>query len=213
MEMEFKAKKKDIYIPLRKIVKDVIKSLKALELNIPIINIARMDLSGKLQDETLGDFRKTVYDYLKVTNQYRRLYFDFMKKSKTVFDSEMTKEGSFAPGLKQYESVKNQLFEAILKTDGSAWILSYDQYLPTIREHASKRSPKPRSGKKMFIDLKNLFEKDVKEIKEIQKLSIQISKLFIKDLNLAMKNPEMKWQEWLVNDNYLKIKKRSKKYK
>jgi hypothetical protein len=212
MEMEFKRKKKDIYIPLKKIIKETMKSLKSLDLNIPIAQIARMDIAGILHDDSLEDFRKTVLDYLNITNQYRRQYFEFMKKTKSEFDREMGKDGSFAPGLKQYNSIKNQIYEALIKSDANPWIMSYDQYLPTIREHSDKRSKHPRSGKKLFNELQLHFEKDIKEIKNLQKLSIQFSKLFLKDLNLAIKNPELGWQEWLVDDNYSKLKKKAKKH-
>jgi hypothetical protein len=212
MAMDFKTKKKEIYIPVKKIVKNVIKDLRETDIHISIGKIARMDIAGMFQEDSLTDFRKTIYDYLKLVNQYRSLYFEFMKKTKTVFDQEMTIDGSFAPGLKQYDSLKNQLYEALLKTDGKAWILSYDQYLPTIREHASKRSKHPRLGKKMLNEIKSIFEKDLKNIKELQKLSIQLSKLFLKDLDYAIKNPDLDWQQWLTDEKYSKLKSKSKKY-
>jgi hypothetical protein len=134
-----------------------------------------------------------------------------MKETKTVFDTEMGKDGSFAPGLKQYNSIKNQLFEAILRTDGKAWIMSYDQYLPTIREHASKIKKNPRSGKKMFSDLKKHFKKDLKNIMDSRKLSIQVSKLFLKDIVYSIKNPDLAWQEWLTNENISKDEERPTK--
>ena len=177
MGIDPKTLKKEIYIPIKQTLELVIKRLKDLELNVPIAQIARMDLAGKFQNESLEEFKKTVYDYLRVANKYRSLYFEYTKKTKSVFDSEMTKDGSFAPGLKEYTSVKNQLSEALMKTDGSAWIMSYDQYLPTIREHSSKRSKNPKSGKKMFNDLNSKFAKQIEEIKKLQKLTIQISKL------------------------------------
>jgi hypothetical protein len=200
-ELDFKTLKKEIYIPLKKILELVIKRIKTLDLNIPIVKIARMDLEGKFQNESLEPLRKTIHDYLKIANNYRSVYFEYMKKTKTYFDKEMNTDGSFAPGLKQYNSLKILLSEALLKNDNKAWIMSYDQYLPTIREHANKRSKHPRSGKKMFEVLKSKCEKDLKEIRKFQKLTIQISKLFIKDLDYAMKNPELSWQEWLINDN------------
>lgn len=200
MEMDFKTKKKTIYLPLKKIIKEIMKGLKALDLNIPLAQIARMEIAGKYDDESLSAFRKTVIDYLQTVNKYRYAYFEMMKKTETIFDREMTKDGSFAPGLKQYDSLKTQFFEAILKSDGKAWIMSYNQYLPTIREHASKRSKKPRSGKKMYADVKLIFKKDLKQIKDMRKLSFQLSKLFLKDINFALKNPEMEWQEWLLDD-------------
>jgi hypothetical protein len=204
MEMDAKTKKNEIYIPLKKILELVIKRLKTLDLEIPIAQIARMDIAGDFQDETLEELRKTIHDYLKVANNYRRVYFEFTKNSKTVFDREMNKDGSFAPGLKQYNSIKNQLSEALIKTDGKAWIRSYDQYLPTIREHASKHSKRPRSGKRMFDELKTIFKKDLKEIEKLQKLTTQVSKLFLKDLDYAIKNPELNWQEWLIDEKFSK---------
>ena len=207
--MDAKTKKKKIYVPLKKIIKDIMKDLKELELNIPIAKIARMDLAGLFNDDQLVDFRKTIHDYLKVTNKYRQLYFDLMNNSKIEFDKQMTQDGSFAPGLKQYDSVRTQVNEALLKGQTKAWILSYDQYLPTIREHANKRVKSPRSGQKMLDDLFAYFKKDLKNIKEMQKLSIQISKLFLKDINYAIKNPELQWQEWLVVDNASKSKSKT----
>ena len=202
MEPNLKRRKKEIYLPLKAIVSEVIKHLKGLDLNIPIGQIARMDLAGKFQDDTdsMELMKKTIYDYLHLANKYRSVYFEFLKKTKLIFDREMNKDGSFAPGLKQYNSVQNQLYESLLKTDGKAWILSYDQYLPTIRQHASKRTSKPRSGKAMYNFMKKKFEPDLKEIKNLQKITIQISKLFIKDLDYAIKNPELNWQEWLSDE-------------
>ena len=201
-----KTKKKEIYLPLKHILKSVIKQLKDQELRIPITKIARMDLAGVFYDDLdeLEPLRKTIYDYLRVANQYREVYFEYMKKTKMIFDREMTKDGSFAPGLKQYDSLKNQLFEELLKTDGKVWIMSYDQYLPTIREHATKISPHPRAGKEMYNDLKLQFKKDLKKIGELQKLTIQVSKLFLKDLDMALKNPELGWQEWLSDEKLSK---------
>ncbi len=202
MDSDFKRKKKEIYIPLKAIVNDVIKRLKGLYLNIPISQIARMDLAGKFQDDrtSMELFQKTIHDYLRLANKYRSTYFEYLKKTKLIFDREMNKDGSFAPGLKQYNSVKIQLFEALLKSDNRAWILSYDQYLPTIREHANKRSSKPRSGKKMLNDMKKIFDPDLKKIMDLQTITIQVSKLLIKDLDFAIKNPDLGWQEWLSDE-------------
>jgi hypothetical protein len=213
MEMDFKTKKKKIYIPIKKTIKEIMKGLKLLELQIPIARLARMELAGLFLDESLTEFKKTFNDYLRVVQKYRQLNFDFMNKTKIVFDREMTKDGSFAPGLKQYNSVKNQVYESILKTDGKAWVLSYDQYLPTIRDHADKRSKKPRNGKQMYGDLKVLFKDDLKNIIEMQKLSYQISKLFLNDINYAQKHPELSWQEWLTEDKFDTLKKKSKRVK
>jgi hypothetical protein len=210
--MDFKTKKKEIYVPLKKILKEIMKGLKAMDLHIPIAQIARMDVGGAFTDQSLKEFRKTVLDYMEVVNKYRHLYFDFMLNTKKAFDREMTKDGSFAPGLKQYISIQNQIFEALILSNGDAWIMSYDQYLPTIRQHSNKRSKKPRNGKKMYKDLLTFFDTDIKGIKDMQKLSFQISKLFVQDINLAIKNPEQNWQEWLMDDKLSNIKSRSKKY-
>jgi len=200
MELDHKTKKKEIYIPLKKIVEMVIKRLKTLDLEIPIAHIARMDLTGKFQDESLKSLRQTIYDYLRLANNYRKVYFVFMKTTQPAFDTEMKLDGSYAPSLKQYNSLRIQLAEALLRTDGKVWIISYDQYLPTIREHADKCSKHPRAGQAMFNHLKTKFEKDLKEIKRLQKLTMQLSKLFLKDLDMAIKNPDLNWQEWLMEN-------------
>ncbi len=212
-EMDFKTKKKEVYLPLRKIIKEIMKALKELELNIPIAKLARMDLAGVFKDESLNDFKKTVYDYMRVVNKYRQLYFDFMNNTKILFDREMTKDGSFAQGFKQYDSIRSQVGEAILKSDGKAWIMSYDQYLPAIRERATKRAIQPRTGKKMYNDLKNMSKNEIKSIRDLQKLSFQLSKLFLNDINYALKNPELKWQEWLTDNRFAKVKSKLKNYK
>jgi len=197
MELDSKTKKKKIYIPLKKILELVIKRVKSLDIHVPLSRIARMDLAGEFSDPSLEPLKKQVYKYLRIANKYREVYFEAMKKSKILFDTEMTKDGSFAPGIKQYDSLKIQLFEALLKTDGKVWITSYDQYLPTIREHADKRLKEPRNGQKMYKSLKLKIIKDLKEIRRLQILTIKKSKAFRKDLNQAIKNPELAWGEWL----------------
>ena len=97
-------------------------------------------------------------------------------------------------------ALKIQLSDALLKTDGIAWITSYDQYLPTIREHADKRSKSPHSGKEMFKILNTRFVKEIKEIKKLQKLVLHKSRLFKKDLDMAIKNPQLGWREWSKDD-------------
>ena len=195
MEIEFKTKKKEIYIPLKKILETVIKRLKEFDIHVPIGYVGRMDLNGRFQDESLVYLRKYIYEYLKLTNKFKSAYFNYMKKTKVVFDSEMTKDGSFAPGFKQYDSLKNQLSESLLKTDGKAWIMSYDQYLPTIREHSNKRSKHPRAGKVIYKNLNSRFDKQLKEIKKLQKIALQKSRAFYKNLSFAMKNPDFDWEE------------------
>jgi hypothetical protein len=196
MDVDFKKRKKEVYVPLKKTLDLIIKRVKDLDIHVPLSYIARMDLAGRFQDETTKPMRKYVYKYLGVANKYRSIYFEFLKKSKTIFDREMAKDGSFAPGVKQYDSLKNQLPEALLKTNGKVWVTSYDQYLPTIREHAEKHSSKPRIGQSMYKALKLKFKKDLTEIKRLQALTIKRSKLFQKELNLAINNPDLVWGEW-----------------
>ncbi len=206
MEMDPKTKKKEIYIPLKKTLEIIIKRLKELDIHIPLARIAKMDIAMMFNDESLGELQKYVHEYLHVVNDYRKVYFEYIKKSKIVFDREMTKDGSFAPGVKQYDSLKIQLSDYLLKTEGKVWITSYDQYLPTIREHSDKRSKNPKNGKKMFETLKSKFNKDLKEIKRLQSLALKKSKSFQKDLDIAIRNPQLAWNEWLSDDLNTKIK-------
>lgn len=194
MDIEFKTTKKEIYIPLKKILETTIKRLKEFDIHVPIGHIGRMDLNGRFQDESLVHLRKYIYGYLKMTNKFKSVYFNYMKKTKVAFDSEMTKDGSFAPGFKQYDSLKNQLSDSLLRTDGKAWIMSYDQYLPTIREHSNKRKH-PRAGKEMYKNLNSRFNKQLKEINKLQNIALRKSRAFYKNLGLAMKNPKFDWQE------------------
>ena len=206
MDVDFKTRKKEIYIPLKKVLDLIIKRVKDLDIHVPLSRIARMDLAGKFDDESLEPLKNYIYDYLNIANKYRRIYFEYLKKTKMVFDQEMTNEGSFAPGLKQYDSLKNQLFEELLKSDGKVWIRSYDQYLPTIREHADKRSKNPKDGQKMFNSLKTKFNSELKDLKKSQLLTLKKSKKFQKDLRLALKNPELGWGEWSDQEQNTKHK-------
>jgi hypothetical protein len=196
MEMDPKTKKKEVYIPLRKSTEIIMKRVKSLDIHLPLARLIRMDLAGEFQDPTLEPLRTYLYKYLKVANQYRKLYFEYLKKTKIVFDREMTKDGSFAPGFKQYDSLKNQLAETLLKKQRKVWIISYDQYLPTIREHSEKHSKDPRSGQEMYDSLNNIFNKDLKEIKRFQLKTLKRTKEFHKELGIALKNPEVIWGEW-----------------
>jgi hypothetical protein len=196
MVSNFKTKKKEIYIPLKKTIELVIKRVRELDIHMPLSYMAKMDMAGRFSEESLQPLREDVYDYLKVANTYRKIYFEYLKNSKLTFDRFMSKNGSFAPGVKQYESLKNQISESLLKSDGKVWITSYDQYLPTILQHAEKRTKEPRNGKKMYKLLTQKFDKDVMEIKRYQILTLKKSKTLLKELDLAMKNPELGWGEW-----------------
>ena len=197
MVLDIKNKKKEIYLPLKKIIELIIKRVEALDIHVPLSYIARMELDGKFNDESLVKLKKNIYNYLRTANEYRKIYFEFQKKAQKIFDREMGKDGSFAPGIKQYDSLRIQISEALLKTNGKVWITSYDQYLPTIREHADKRKKTPNSGEKMFKGLKSIFAFELKEIKRLQNLTLKKSKAFIRELRRAMKNPDLNWGDWL----------------
>ena len=96
-ELDFKTKKKDIYLPLKETLELIIKRLNELDIHLPLAQIVRLDFADRFNHESIVPLRKLIYEYLKVANKYRQIYFDYMKNTKVVFDKEMNKDGSFAP--------------------------------------------------------------------------------------------------------------------
>ena len=69
-----------------------------------------------------------------------------------------------------------------------------------LRAASSKLKMSERSDRAERFEIKSQFKKNIKEISELQKITIQISKLFLKDINMAIKNPDLSWQEWLTEE-------------
>lgn len=191
-----KRDEKKVYKPGLKAMKEVIKGLGKLELDIPIYDIARMDIEGAFSKKRHVKMRKSILNFLKRANKYRKKYWEFQKVTKKTFDLEMQKNGAFAPGLSEYESLRNQLYRSLLDENSKVWEISYETYLPKIREHSRKSKKGPKKGAKIFNIIEIKQKSTVSNLKQQQvKLVIEAQEL-MEDFKSAMKNPEQEWRSW-----------------
>ncbi len=185
-----------VFKPILKTMKEVIDGLGKLELDIPIYDIARMDIEGQFSRNRHENMRQSILDFLKRANKYRKTYWEFQKSSKKIFDREMKKNGSYAPGLSEYESLRNQLYRPLLDENSKVWEISYDNYLHKIREHSRKGTRHPKKGAIMFNVIESKQKPTVSHIKKMQvKLVLEAQEL-LDDFKVAMKNPDKEWRNW-----------------
>ncbi|UCH88208.1 MAG: hypothetical protein JSV49_08055 [Thermoplasmata archaeon] len=199
-KQQAEADKKNLYIPLYKIMGKIIKRLKKLELEVPIYKIAWMEVHGNFLEKRHKKFRSEIMDFLQVSNEYRRIYWNIIKLARRKFEVEMIKDGSYAPGIKEYESLKNEIPFAILKRKKTVWIEGYNSYLPKIRERSKKKDKKPRNGKQMyravFMELGNVLA----TLKTQQSESIEYAIKIRKGLELMRNQPDRPWGHWGDSD-------------
>jgi hypothetical protein len=196
LKIQQKKDAKKVYKPLIKTMKNVIDGVGKLERDIPIYKIARMDLEGIFSKKRHTKMRRTILVVLKNANAYRKTYWEFQKTSKKIFDQEMLKNGSYAPGLDEYESLKNQLHQSILDENSKVWEMSFETYLPKIIEHSPKKKGKPVKGAKMFTLINTKLQKKVGKIKKMQVQFVVEGQELVDNLKIAMKSPDKEWLEW-----------------
>ena len=196
LQAQRKTDEKKLYRPLIKIMKEVIDRLGKLELDVPIYKIARMEIAGIFSQKRHVRMRKSILNFLKRTNKYRKMYWEFQKSTKMTFNKEMQKTGSYAPGLKEYESLRTQLYKSILDENSNVWVLSYNNYLPTIREHSTKKGRKPQNGTGLFAAVDTKLKRSMRQIKKKQVQLVIEAQDLLEDLETSMKNPEKQWRIW-----------------
>jgi hypothetical protein len=206
LKIQQKKDAKKVYKPLIRTLKNVIDDLGKLERDIPIYKIARMDIDGVFSKKRHAKMRRSVLEFLKKANTYRKTIWNFQKNCKKLFDEEMLKNGSSAPGLSEYESLRNQLPKSILDENGKVWSMSFDTYLPKIIEHSPKSKSKPINGAQMFMLINKKSKKIVNKIKKLQVQNVVAGQELVEDLKIAMKSPDKEWLEWHED-----VKKRARK--
>jgi hypothetical protein len=186
--------KKNLYRPLYKLMGKVIKQIKKIELDVPIYKIAWMEVRGNFLAKRHNKFRADVINFLRVSNEYRKIYWNLIKLSRRKFDVEMKKDGSCAPGVKEYESLKNEIPHAIIKTGKKVWIHSYDDYLPKIRQRSEKIKKKPRDGKRMHYAIQQDLKDVLNTLKAQQKEALEFARQFRNQLELVKNEPKRRWE-------------------
>jgi len=203
--------KKELYDPLYSIMGDVVKQMKNIELDIPIAKIAWMEVRGKFLGRKNSALRADTMDFLKVANEYRRIYWNIIKLARRKFEVEMIKDGSYAPDVREYESLKNEIPFVFLKGNKQLWISSYDDYLPKIRERSTKHKKKPRKGATMY----RAIYSEIKEVRNTFKLQhkevLEYARKYRRRLKNARTTPDKKYEYWLENDNISEIKQSGSK--
>jgi hypothetical protein len=198
-----KQDKKELYDPLYKIMNKVISQMEDIDLDVPIYKIAWMEVRGKFLPKRHKALRADTMDFLRVSNEYRRIYWNIIKLARRKFEVEMINDGSFAPDVREYESLKNEIPFVLLKGNKRLWISTYDDYLPKIRERSTKHKKKPRKGETLY----RAIYKDIREVKDTFKVqreeSLKYAKQYRKRLKYARSNPDKPYEYWLENDKEL----------
>jgi len=201
----YKKNRKEVFKPLEKHLRKVIKALKKHDLNIPLSHIAWRDIHGDFSAPHLKAFRSDLFIFLGAVQDYKKSLWVFHKETSALFEKEMKEEGSYPSQQKEFKSLKIELPNALLE-DPKIWIISYDSYLPRIRETSSKKDPNPSIGKEMFAKLKNGMSSKTREVKGLQKKAVKVTKDFNDDLKRASKKRYGKWGEWRSDGNGSKTK-------
>jgi hypothetical protein len=188
--------KKKLYSPLYKLTGKIIKRLEKLELHVPIHKIAWMEVRGEFDAKRHKHLREDIIDFLKITNEYRKIHWNIIKLARKKFEVEMTKDGSYAPDIKEYESLKNEIPDVLIKGGKKVWAQSYDSYLPRIRERSLKKKHKPRDGKKMYKAISDDLKDTISLLKSQQEESLNSARRFRRGLELMKSQPHRSWGYW-----------------
>lgn len=194
--------KSRLYVPIYKIMNAIIKRLEAFDLDVPIYKIAWMEVRGNFTAKRHQRFRKDLMNFLTDSNEYRKIYWNLIKLARRQFDVEMKKDGSFAPDIREYESLKNEIPFVLIKGKRKIWIESYDSYLPKIRERSEKRKKKPRNGHNMYRTIYTDLRDAIRTLKSQRSLSIEHAKMLRKFLSMAKSNPLKPWEQLTKRSEY-----------
>lgn len=190
--------RKGIYQPVYRTITKVIKRLEELDMDIPIYKLAWMEVRGQFLEKRHQKFRQDLMDFLRVSNEYRRIYWNLIKLARRKFEVEMIEDGSFAPDNREYESLKNEIPQVIIKGNKDLWISSYNDYLPRIRERSLKKKRKPRDGAKIY----RAIQKDLKKVKDTlmsqQKESLDFARELKSGLKKMKDSPGKPWGFWKI---------------
>lgn len=191
-----KSDKKKIYRPLNKILPQVIKKLKEKEIWVPLTEIARIEVQGKLEPARHALLRAQIIHFLKRANKYKKVYFKINERSRTTFDKQMKKYGIYQPQMKEYRSLRIQIPTSLIHKEKKAWVYSFNEYFPEIKYRSSPKRPPP-TGEEMYEILLDSIKRELVELERYRKLSIQFAKYLKDDVKLASKSPKIPYRSWL----------------
>lgn len=169
LKAQFREDREKVQKPLVAHLRGIQKGAKALERDIPMGRIARMQLDGLFlpaRHQALWEDSRAV---LTVCRDYVEHYWTLQGKIAREFDAQMKREGIHNETAKEYVSLRNSVAEAVILDNGKYWSLSFDTYMPKLREGGRRPKGEPRDGARMFSDLGEMFEPELKRLKSLQK--------------------------------------------
>lgn len=196
-EQEGKWDKTNVYKPLLKVMPLIIKGLKEKDIWIPLSEIARLEIQGKMEDFRHELLRAQVVHFLKRSNRYKKTYFKIMEKSRANFERTMKKQGLYQPQMKEFRSLSVALPAALIfSKDRKTWIYSFNEYLPEILYRSDSKKSKSNDGEEVLGMLIDSVSRELDEMEKFRKISLKFAKILKADLKLASKSPTLPFRSW-----------------
>ncbi len=159
--------------PMKDLMPRIIKGLRELNIHFPIQKIAYMELRRHLAIPELAGLRDELLRYLEKGYRFKKYYWKFIQRSYKMFDREMKRDGSCAPGYKYYQTLRIDMYLALFGREGEVWGSRYDSYIEKIRARSGGKGDAPRTGAELLGDIGGLMEKPVNAIKKQQRLLLR----------------------------------------
>jgi len=189
----FQRDREEVYKPLHRHLRDIHKGVRARERDIPMGRIARMQVSGLFTPDHLKPLYEDVRRVLVLSKDYVEHFWNLQKKIRREFVSQMERDGIHTTTTKEFVSLQNSAPDAVIGEDGKTWAMSYDTYIPRMRETARKTSRPDRDGETMYGDMVELFEPEMTRLKELQRKVAAASKALMRKVkSLRWDSPEYK---------------------
>ena len=161
--------RKRVLRPLGKLMPRVLVELEEFNIHFPIQKVAYLEIQGDLAPEWLREFREELLKYLEKGYRFKKFYWKFIQRTYALFDKEMKRDGSFAPGFKYYQALKIDLYLALFRPGRKEWSARFDSYIEKIRNKVGNPRPPPRTGEQFLTDLSELMETPVAKIRKQQR--------------------------------------------
>ena len=189
---------KDLYRPILKTLNRTISSMQNLERDLPISDVAWLDVNDIFDEYGADDVKKDTFRILKETNEYKSRYWKTERKIRQAFLSYMNKKGYLPSNSSELNSLKNYLPEMIIKGDGRIWIYSYDQYIKRIAEDVGRKAEDAPNGKEVWDHFSSFSKGDIDVI--LRKANKVLPKLhWLKaKIQMALRNKGHRWNDLRV---------------
>ncbi len=194
--------KNKVYVPLYKVMKDIIEKTEVFDLDVPIAKIAWMILHGTFPEKRHKPLVDDIYELLRKGNKYRKLYFKLKEKCESYFDKLMKRHGYYAPQIMEYKYLKLDFYKPVMfEKERGAWLMSYRNREDKLRERAEKSGRKIWGPEKLIEKAGDKYGSKIKKLEEARDDFLQEARTMLSKLDHAKKRPEKPWVHWEAEDD------------